>query len=92
MHEIPYTTVMYWLQTGKVEGAVKHQTPTGHYWELPDDTPRPPSMAGRPKKQAQDSTDELPFEPPATKPKPRARKTARKATVRRSAKKGGAAK
>jgi hypothetical protein len=52
MHEIPYTTVMYWLQAGKIDGAVKHQTPTGHYWELPDDTPRPPSMAGRPRKAA----------------------------------------
>lgn len=52
MHEIPYTTVMYWLQNGKIDGAVKHETPFGHYWELPDDTPRPASMAGRPKKAA----------------------------------------
>jgi hypothetical protein len=41
MRGVAYTTVMYWLQGGKVEGSVKHETPHGHYWELPDDTPRP---------------------------------------------------
>ncbi len=50
IHAIPYTTVMYWLQSGKVEGAVKHPTPSGHYWELPDDTPKPLKLSGRPKK------------------------------------------
>jgi hypothetical protein len=41
MNGVAYTTVMHWLQAGKVEGAVKHTTPFGHYWELPEDTPRP---------------------------------------------------
>lgn len=50
IHGVAYTTVMHWLQTGKVEGAVKHQTPRGPYWELPDDTPRPKKLSGRPKK------------------------------------------
>jgi predicted site-specific integrase-resolvase len=49
---VAYTTVMYWLNNGRVEGAVKHTTPTGHYWELPEDTPRPKKLSGRPKKAA----------------------------------------
>lgn len=52
IHKVAYTTVMYWLQTGKVEGAVKHETPRGPYWELPEDTPRPKKLSGRPKKAA----------------------------------------
>jgi hypothetical protein len=52
MNGVAYTTVMYWLQTGKVEGAVKHETPRGPYWELPEDTPRPKKLSGRPKKTA----------------------------------------
>jgi predicted site-specific integrase-resolvase len=52
IHGVAYTTVMYWLQTGKVEGAVKHETPRGPYWELPEDTPRPKKLSGRPKKAA----------------------------------------
>jgi hypothetical protein len=50
MRGVTYTTVMHWLQGGKVEGSVKHETPHGHYWELPDDTPRPKKLSGRPKK------------------------------------------
>ena len=52
IHGVAYTTVMYWLQTGKVDGAVKHETPRGPYWELPEDTPRPKKLSGRPKKAA----------------------------------------
>lgn len=48
---VAYTTVLYWLNNGRVEGAVKHETPRGPYWELPEDTPRPKSRAGRPKKE-----------------------------------------
>ena len=51
MRGVAYTTVMHWLQGGKVEGSVKHETPHGHYWELPDDTPRPKKLSGRPKKE-----------------------------------------
>ena len=47
---VAYTTVLYWLNNGRVEGAVKHTTPFGYYWELPEDAPRPKSRAGRPKK------------------------------------------
>lgn len=47
---VAYTTVMYWLQTGRVAGAVKHETPRGPYWELPEDTPRPKKLSGRPRK------------------------------------------
>lgn len=49
---VAYTAVMHWLQAGKVEGAVKHETPHGHYWELPDDPPRPKKLSGRSKKEA----------------------------------------
>jgi hypothetical protein len=49
MHGVPYTTVMYWLQSGKIKTAVKHQTPTGHHWELPDNTPAPPKLRPGPK-------------------------------------------
>jgi len=52
MHGVGYTTVMYWLNTDRVEGAVKHTTPFGHYWELPDDTPRPKKLSGRPTKES----------------------------------------
>jgi hypothetical protein len=52
IHGVAYTTVMYWLQSGKGEGAVKHETPRGPYWELPEDTPRPKKLSGRPKKAA----------------------------------------
>ncbi len=38
---VAYTTVLYWLNNGRVEGAIKHQTPFGYYWELPLDAPRP---------------------------------------------------
>ena len=50
MNGVAYTTVMYWLQTGKVEDAVKRETPRGPYWELPEATPRPKKLSGRPKK------------------------------------------
>ena len=56
IHGVAYTTVMHWLQTGKVEGAVKHQTPRGPYWELPLDTPRPKKLSGRPKKEGKKRT------------------------------------
>jgi predicted site-specific integrase-resolvase len=52
MNGVAYTTVMYWLNTGRVEGAVKHTTPFGHYWELPEGAPRPKKLSGRPKKTA----------------------------------------
>lgn len=50
MNGVAYTTVLYWLNKGRVEGATKHETPFGYYWELPENTPRPKSRAGRPKK------------------------------------------
>jgi predicted site-specific integrase-resolvase len=49
---VAYTTVLYWLNNGRVDGAVKHTTPFGYYWELPEDAPRPKSRAGRPTKEA----------------------------------------
>jgi hypothetical protein len=52
IHGVAYTTVMYWLNTGRVDGAVKHETPRGPYWELPVDTSRPKKLSGRPKKAA----------------------------------------
>jgi predicted site-specific integrase-resolvase len=55
MNGVAYTTVMHWLQAGKVEWAVKRATPFGHYWELPDDAPRPKKLSGRPKKTAANS-------------------------------------
>ena len=47
---VAYTTVMNWLQQGKIDGAVKHETPTGHYWELPETVPVPKLRPGRPPK------------------------------------------
>jgi hypothetical protein len=47
---VAYTTVLYWLNNGRVEGAVKHETPRGPYWELPLDAPRPKKLSGRPRK------------------------------------------
>jgi hypothetical protein len=51
IHKIPYTTVMYWLQSGRIPGAEKYETPSGHYYLLPDDTPNPElKKTGRPRK------------------------------------------
>jgi hypothetical protein len=47
---VAYTTVMNWLQQGKIPEAVKHETPTGHYWELPEVAPKPELQPGRPPK------------------------------------------
>jgi hypothetical protein len=49
---VAYTTVMNWLQQGKITGAVKHETPTGHYWELPETVAAPKSQPGRPPKSS----------------------------------------
>ena len=42
----PYTTVMTWLQGGQLPQAVKHKTPTGHYWEIPSGTKAPELKPG----------------------------------------------
>jgi hypothetical protein len=56
-HGVAYTTVMYWLQSGKIPGAEKTETPTGHYWLLPDDTPNPElKKTGRPRKNSKKQT------------------------------------
>jgi hypothetical protein len=48
--DVAYTTVMNWLQTGRIPGAVKRTTPTGHYWEIPEKAPAPDTRPGRPPK------------------------------------------
>ena len=48
----PYTTVMTWLQSGQLPTAVKNQTPTGHYWEIPEGA-KPPELKPGPKPKAQ---------------------------------------
>jgi hypothetical protein len=50
IHQVAYTTVMYWLKTDRISGAKKLETPRGPYWMIPDDAPRPPKLSGRPKK------------------------------------------
>ena len=47
---VAYTTVMSWLQRGKLPGAVKHATLTGHYWELLETVSAPKLQPGRPPK------------------------------------------
>ena len=49
---VAYSTVMNWLQQGIIPAAVKHATPTGHYWELPETAPVPKLRPGIPRKQA----------------------------------------
>jgi hypothetical protein len=51
----PYTTVMTWLQGELMPEAVKHQTPTGHYWEIPDGT-KPPELKPGPKPKTAGAT------------------------------------
>ena len=46
---VAYTTVMNWLRQDKVLGAVKHMTPTGHYWEVPAKAAKPKLLPGRPR-------------------------------------------
>ena len=48
----PYPTVMSWLQSGKIPQAVKTETPTGHFWQIPEDIPSPEIKRGRPPKKA----------------------------------------
>jgi hypothetical protein len=51
---VAYTTVMSWLQQGLIEGAIKQETPHGHYWEIPLSalkTFKRPKV-GRPQKKA----------------------------------------
>lgn len=43
----PYPTVMYWLQLGLVPQAVKQETPTGHFWTIPEGTKAPELKRGR---------------------------------------------
>jgi hypothetical protein len=49
---VAYTTVMFWLNNGLIEDAVKYETLRGHYWEIPATAiktfQRP--KTGRPKK------------------------------------------
>lgn len=33
--QVAYTTVMFWLNQGLIADAERHETPTGHYWEIP---------------------------------------------------------
>ena len=49
---IPYRTVMEWLQRGLIAAAEKSETPTGHYWMVPGNAPKPELQVGRPKKEA----------------------------------------
>ena len=46
---------MNWLQQGKIPGAVKHETPIGHNWELPEVAPKPNLQPGRPPKPKEDT-------------------------------------
>jgi hypothetical protein len=47
----PYTTVMSWLQSGQISGALKTETPTGHVWAIPEGT-KPPVLKPGPKPAA----------------------------------------
>lgn len=50
--ERPYTTVMTWLQGGLFPEAEKHETPTGHYWLIPE-AAKPPELKPGPKPAAE---------------------------------------
>jgi len=49
---VPYTTMMYWVKTGKIKGAIFEEAPTGGYWLIPEyaanNLQRP--KLGRPRK------------------------------------------
>jgi hypothetical protein len=46
----PYQTVMTWLKNGELPQAIKQDTPTGHFWVIPEGTDPPALKRGRPKK------------------------------------------
>jgi hypothetical protein len=48
LHSVAYTTVMNWLKQGLISGALKRETPTGHYWEIPAAAAAPELQPGRP--------------------------------------------
>ena len=48
IHGVAYTTVMSWLQKGLIPEAVKNETPSGHYWEIPETASPPELTPGRP--------------------------------------------
>lgn len=50
LHGVAYTTVMNWLQQGLIPEAVKQETLTQHYWEVPETAKPPKLQPGRPPK------------------------------------------
>lgn len=46
--DVAYTTVANWLQRGLIPEAVKRETSTGHYWEVPETATIPQLKTGRP--------------------------------------------
>ncbi len=52
-HNVPYSTVMFWLRRGEFkQRAVKHLTPSGHYYEIQATAPLPRLPHGRPSNKS----------------------------------------
>ncbi|MDQ3180849.1 MAG: hypothetical protein M3Q33_10050 [Acidobacteriota bacterium] len=50
---VAYSTIAYWVRTGKFEGAIQEETPRGVVWYIPQksvDNFKQPEQ-GRPKKE-----------------------------------------
>jgi hypothetical protein len=52
---VAYTTVANWLQQGLIPEAVKRETPSGHYWEVPETATVPQLKVGRPRKPKEEA-------------------------------------
>jgi len=50
-HEIPYSTVMRWLNTGRIRGAEPVYVARRAYWQIPSRAKRPIVKRGAPRKQ-----------------------------------------
>ncbi len=57
LRDVPYTTVIFWLRKGALQGAEKQEIPFGRQgfiWRVPDNAPLPDLPIGRPLKTGRD--------------------------------------
>jgi helix-turn-helix protein len=77
-YNVAYSTVILWIKTGKLEGAVKEPNPRGDIWLVPESALQAfdRGRKGRPKKSTEADAS-------ATSAKPKAEKRARKSSKKR---------
>ena len=56
LHGVAHTTVANWLQKGLIPEGVKTETPSGHYWTVPETAAVPQLKVGRPATKKRGNT------------------------------------